>query len=117
LQISKSNGSAIKFGYDASGNRILKEQGSRTTYYVRDASGNVMATYVKEPVAGSTTPELRLTEQPIYSSSRVARLLCLLPHAPLLFTAAAGFASSGFHTQRYAIAPPAFACLPALRFD
>ena len=79
LQISKANGSAIKFGYDASGNRILKEQGSRTTYYVRDASGNVMATYVKEPVAGSTTPELRLTEQPIYGSTRIGQRQLSVP--------------------------------------
>jgi len=71
LEIEKNTGQKISFGYDASGNRILKKQGSRTTFYVRDASGNIMANYTLAPPVNSTTPELRLAEQPIYGSSRV----------------------------------------------
>jgi YD repeat-containing protein len=78
LQISKTNSSTVKFGYDASGNRVSKEQGNRTTYFVRDTSGNTMATYVKEPV-DNATPELCLTEQPIYGSTRIGQRQVSLP--------------------------------------
>jgi YD repeat-containing protein len=78
LQISKTNSSTVKFGYDASGNRVSKEQGNRTTYFVRDTSGNTMATYVKEPV-DNATPELRLTEQPIYGSTKIGQRQVSLP--------------------------------------
>lgn len=43
------SGTAISFGYDASGNRISKKVGTtKQQWYVRDASGNIMATYIKE---------------------------------------------------------------------
>lgn len=68
----------ILFKYDAAGNRISKEliyaTGSRnTTYYVRDAQGNVMATYYKDVrVAGSNTITiLNLNELHLYGSSRL----------------------------------------------
>jgi RHS repeat-associated protein len=66
-----------KFEYDAMGNRVEKtiyKNGTpsnqwETTYYVRDAQGNVMATYEYEPVASVQT--LYLVEHPVYGSSRV----------------------------------------------
>ncbi|MCX6180978.1 MAG: hypothetical protein NT150_03495, partial [Bacteroidetes bacterium] len=83
----------LEFVYDAAGNRISKtvkhkvtegsiyEQGLlkpedqwTTTYYVRDASGNVMAVYNKTTAAVTTNTykdKLQLTEQHIYGSSRL----------------------------------------------
>jgi RHS repeat-associated protein len=77
----------IKYLYDATGNRIAKEvntggaidnTGSRsrsqpekikTTYYVRDAQGNVLGTY-QQKLAG-TEVLTYLTERPIYGSDRI----------------------------------------------
>lgn len=64
--IHKTNGTTIKYVYDASGNRIIKRTNSNETCYVRDASGNVMSVYSK-PSAGS----LQQTELHIYGSSRL----------------------------------------------
>ncbi len=66
------HGSAdLTFKYDALGNRIAKIATSTTntdvTYYVHDATGNVMATYQKS----TTEPELKITESHIYGSSRL----------------------------------------------
>jgi RHS repeat-associated protein len=75
--IVKGNGTTIKYSYDASGNRISKavedSAGAvKYTWYVRDAQGNVMATYNS---AGSGTAlndyTLKLSEQHIYGSSRI----------------------------------------------
>ena len=38
-------GANIEYTYDASGNRICKTANGKSTYYVRDASGNVMSIY------------------------------------------------------------------------
>jgi RHS repeat-associated protein len=64
---------SIKYAYDAAGNRISKaiyENGNTTaktqTYYVRDASGNVMAIYEQ----GASIP-LTQTEVLLYGSSRL----------------------------------------------
>lgn len=63
----------ISYYYDAAGNRVgakHERYASRPTYwtwYVRDASGNVMGTY-------SYTDSLRLTEQYIYGSSRAGSI-------------------------------------------
>jgi RHS repeat-associated protein len=66
---------ALSYQYDASGNRIAKTVtafdsvrkafDTTATYYVRDAQGNVMATY-KQSKAG-----LLLTERHIYGSDRL----------------------------------------------
>ena len=71
--IERTSGSTkprLDFVYDAAGNRISKKVTSTTdvttTYYVRDASGNVLSTYRKEG-----TNALHLKEQSIYGSSRV----------------------------------------------
>ncbi|BAV06167.1 YD repeat-containing protein [Filimonas lacunae] len=61
------NGNTISYTYDASGNRISKNAGDVTTFYVRDASGNVMAVY--EQTASTNT--LQQTENHIYGSSRL----------------------------------------------
>ncbi|MBD0284881.1 MAG: hypothetical protein ICV79_05575, partial [Flavisolibacter sp.] len=55
----------ISYTYDPAGNRISKTVGGKTTVYVRDAQGNVMAVYE------DTTGVLRLKEQHLYGSSRL----------------------------------------------
>jgi RHS repeat-associated protein len=60
----------ISYGYDASGNRISKNVDGKITYYVRDASGNVMSVYEK----GNTqlnNGDLTLSETHLYGSSRL----------------------------------------------
>ncbi len=63
--VSKGDGTAVSYQYDAAGNRISKRVTSnnqtKTTHYVRDASGNVLSIYQDEA----------LQEQPIYGSSRL----------------------------------------------
>jgi RHS repeat-associated protein len=67
----------IQYTYDASGNRISKrvQKGHTSTdytWYVRDAQGNLVATYIS---TGKTTNyssfPLTLTEQHLYGSSRL----------------------------------------------
>ncbi|HVM86891.1 MAG TPA: hypothetical protein VMT76_01800 [Puia sp.] len=70
--VTKQNGTLITYNYDAAGNRIGKTVtpsggSATTTWYVRDASGNVMSIY-------SFTDSLRMTEQDVYGSSRLAVL-------------------------------------------
>ncbi|MCE3239475.1 MAG: hypothetical protein K0R24_2456, partial [Gammaproteobacteria bacterium] len=67
------------FAYDASGNRVSKTRYTNgqasnlweTTYYVRDAQGNVMATYEYKPGLSGPPQVMNLTEHPIYGSTRV----------------------------------------------
>jgi YD repeat-containing protein len=54
---------SISYQYDAAGNRIGKTVGSTSTWYVRDAQGNILATYSGENMA--------LQEQDMYGSSRL----------------------------------------------
>jgi RHS repeat-associated protein len=68
-------GANTSFLYDAAGNRVTKRRinaaGLKVTdYYVRDASGNVMATYEKTEQSGST-PETILNELYIYGGDRL----------------------------------------------
>ena len=72
-QIIKTNGTIIKYSYDPSGNRISKILTSTipaasgdSTYYVRDAGGNVMSVYNKKNAFNLVQKEL-----PIYGSSRL----------------------------------------------
>jgi len=74
LQITKTDGTTISYSYDATGNRISKTYKPASgltikTFYVRDASGNVMSIYS----AGDTTNSGHLTqkETSLYGSSRV----------------------------------------------
>jgi len=90
-EIERTTGSQnkeLEFIYDASGNRIAKISKPNDsddittydyTYYVRDAQGNVMATYsrsITPSVCGGDnfTTEISLEEQPIYGSSRLGNL-------------------------------------------
>lgn len=71
----------IKYTYDAAGNRISKRVVNNQnniaeyTWYVRDAQGNVMATYFGSGQASTTlfssNYNLSVTDQHIYGSSRV----------------------------------------------
>uniref|UniRef100_UPI0027B8DF3C RHS repeat domain-containing protein n=1 Tax=Foetidibacter luteolus TaxID=2608880 RepID=UPI0027B8DF3C len=72
--IKKDNGMLIAYTYDAGGNRISKavsnDGGTTTTWYVRDAGGNVMRVYV----SGDNTKNsgrLTQTETHLYGSSRL----------------------------------------------
>ncbi|HRG29363.1 MAG TPA: RHS repeat-associated core domain-containing protein, partial [Chitinophagales bacterium] len=72
-KIVKEDESGLVFAYDATGNRISKTVipvtgDVTTTYYVRDAQGNVMAVYTH---TASDTATFVLTEQHIYGSSRI----------------------------------------------
>ncbi len=80
--ISNPVGNQIHFGYDGLGNRVSKKVvssyiGHNTTYYIRDAQGNVMSTYNHSeistggPGTSSYTNNLILKEQNIYGSSRL----------------------------------------------
>ncbi|WMX16225.1 RHS repeat-associated core domain-containing protein [Aureispira sp. CCB-E] len=66
----------IFYTYDVSGNRLSKALLSKTsgvptqvTFYVRDASGNIMGTYLVEVDGGNYSKKLE--ETPIYGSSRL----------------------------------------------
>ena len=69
----------IQYTYDAAGNRISKrvqKNGTTTiehTWYVRDASGNVMSVYNSTGTTAAVTSAytLNLTEQHMYGSSRL----------------------------------------------
>ena len=69
--ITKTTG-AISYTYDASGNRISKLANGIETWYVRDASGNVMSVYTKD--ATINTGNLTQTEIHLYGSSRLGVL-------------------------------------------
>src|SRR5690606_6119559 len=61
------------FAYGADGQRISKHVGNPTNggykeYYIRDAQGNIMATY---KYTNTSSASLKLTERPIYGSSRL----------------------------------------------
>ncbi len=78
-----SDKKCLVFDYDAMGNRIAKHQYStdaaspepdaweKTTYYTRDAQGNVMGTYAYGVDSLLNTTSYALTERNIYGSSRV----------------------------------------------
>jgi len=61
--ITKASGN-VAYTYDAAGNRISKTANGKTTYYVRDAGGNVMSIYEKEDT-------LKQKEIDLYGSSRL----------------------------------------------
>ncbi|WP_123774109.1 thrombospondin type 3 repeat-containing protein [[Flexibacter] sp. ATCC 35103] len=72
-KVTKNNGVVISFEYDGLGNRVAKTVTSgtnaTTTYYQRDAQGNVLSTY--EMVKQGTVLKYYLVEQDIYGSSRL----------------------------------------------
>jgi len=52
-KVEKKDGKIITYSYDAGGNRISKTVGDTTEIYVRDAVGNVLLTYQKNPLINS----------------------------------------------------------------
>ncbi len=70
--IKKNDDPYLDFAYDAMGNRIMKklygEEEEIYTYYVRDAQGNVMATYSR---IDGATDVISISQQHIYGSSRL----------------------------------------------
>jgi RHS repeat-associated protein len=85
--IQKNDNSMVSFTYDAFGNRVTKKvllPGglTSTSYYVRDAQGNVMGVYrgMDQPAQDGRTGAdhlITLSEQPIYGSSRLGMRLGL----------------------------------------
>jgi RHS repeat-associated protein len=69
-QINKHDGTIIKYTYDASGNRISKSVGNVRTWYVRDASGNVMSVYTQGD-GTVNSGALSQTEIDLFGSSRL----------------------------------------------
>ena len=77
--MNKGRVKKISYTYDAAGNRISKKIEKYTTttidytWYVRDASGNVMSMYngTGTTVAVNSAYTLNLTEQHMYGSSRL----------------------------------------------
>lgn len=69
----EKNGTTISFAYDGLGTRISKTitnpNKEVTTFYVRDAQGNVMAVY--ENTQSGTNNTLAIKEHQIYGSSRL----------------------------------------------
>lgn len=90
----------ITFSYDASGNRTKKEvwidRGSfdaqesgeeiSTTFYVRDAQGNVLSVYTKDYNETAELYQYKLIEQPMYGSDRIGQNIknVILSEAPTL---------------------------------
>ena len=76
-KVSKTNGTLISYRYDGTGNRILKEVRTTTTvhtnFYLRDATGTVMAIYEDTRPINSPTTNITLKEIPIYGSSRLGQ--------------------------------------------
>ena len=72
LSLSDS-GNTISFTYDAAGNRISKTAHGITTWYVRDAQGNVMSVYTQGNSA-INSGALSQTEAHLYGSSRLGLL-------------------------------------------
>ncbi|MBT1710546.1 hypothetical protein KK062_20040 [Fulvivirgaceae bacterium PWU5] len=71
------------FSYDADGNRVVKTQVnpsglSTTNYYIRDASGQIMAVYERRTQSG-LPPETRLSELFIYGKDRMGAHIRTLP--------------------------------------
>jgi RHS repeat-associated protein len=79
--VSRTLGSTrdpLSFGYGASGQRVLKQVGTNPDggngyreHYIRDAQGNIMATYRYTNNDGAS---LKLNERPLYGSSRLGSL-------------------------------------------
>lgn len=81
--VTTPNYNSMKFEYDGAGNRLAKhfitdDQVIRTTkdeYYIRDAQGNVLATYTGKTIRsyGNNYWELGLASHDIYGSSRLGQ--------------------------------------------
>lgn len=89
------NGSVVRFVYDASGNRIMKQTVSDTAVYVRDASGNLVGVYSK-PAVGTLT----LMETHLYGKSRLGiATKHLLPDSAVALSSGFGIAKKSIFTR------------------
>ncbi|MEM6525260.1 MAG: PKD domain-containing protein [Bacteroidota bacterium] len=73
-QVIKGAG-GTEFTYDAAGNRVKKHTtdefgNTYSTFYIRDASGNIMSTYRSQTVGG-VAQSAEVIEVPIYGSDRL----------------------------------------------
>jgi RHS repeat-associated protein len=59
----------VQFAYNESGQRIRKTGGGKTTFYVRDNSGNVLSIYEQQTVSS----DFEQTEVPLYGSGRIGQ--------------------------------------------
>jgi RHS repeat-associated protein len=76
--VVKTTGPSLAFAYGASGQRTMKQvsdpdldEAGHREHYVRDAQGNIMATYRYTNTAAAS---LKLHERPLYGSSRLGSL-------------------------------------------
>jgi hypothetical protein len=69
-RISKPSNFDLRYTYDAAGNRISKKLNGVTTWYVRDASGNVMSVY-SHGASDYSNGQLSQIEVDLYGSSRL----------------------------------------------
>lgn len=65
--LTNAQGQQVVYSYDVSGQRISKKVGNTQEWYVKDASGNEMATY-------KWTDSLRQTEVQLYGSGKLGTL-------------------------------------------
>gem|GEM_PF-3674828 len=75
-EIEKSDGTNIKFRYDALGNRIAKAINDTITWYVRDASGNMMSTYESKAAnngLNNSVEYIKWQSANLYGSSRLGQ--------------------------------------------
>lgn len=86
---------ALRFMYDANGNRIKKEvirdatdpSVNTSTFYVRDASGNVMSIYEQNNTLSTAgyIASIYLSEQPLYGSDRLGERRDSIPIKSTLY--------------------------------
>lgn len=69
-RIKKADGTIITYTYDVAGNRISKRVKNIETWYVRDATGNVMGVYTSGD-SSVNNGALSLIESALYGSSRL----------------------------------------------
>ncbi|MCO5948099.1 RHS repeat domain-containing protein [Mucilaginibacter flavidus] len=89
-RITKSTGLNLDFQYDAFGNRVMKGLSDGTaTFYIRDAKGNIMATYAYKRY--TTSAELYWSEAEIYGNSRIG---AYQPNALIPMASSTGIATT-----------------------
>jgi RHS repeat-associated protein len=65
----KNNVVRVSFAYNESGQRIRKSGGGKTTFYVRDNSGNVLSIYEQQ----TASSDFEQVEVPLYGASRLGQ--------------------------------------------
>lgn len=106
-EIVKTDDTKITFTYDGLGNRLSKTESGKenqvTTYYIRDAQGNVLSVYNKQEQG--STPLYTLKEQHIYGSSRLGlqqpNKVLKLQEAPLATTFSSAVGSKRYELSNH----------------